>query len=83
MSRSVEGIFLNGVVQLTEQLMGIPDSTRVIVTFLEPGLVDLQAQGIDADQAHDLRTRLGAFKTEWDSPEMDIYDDYDTSKAAP
>jgi hypothetical protein len=44
--------------------------------------VDLAARGIDAQQAADLRARLHSFAAEWDNPEMDVYDDYDTAKAA-
>jgi hypothetical protein len=39
------------------------------------GKVDLSARGIDAEQAADLRARLKAFAEDWDSPEMDIYDE--------
>jgi hypothetical protein len=55
------------------------DETPVIVTFLT-GNVDLAAHGIDEKQAADLRARLTIFAEEWDSPEMDIYDNYDAAK---
>lgn len=42
---------------------------------------DLRARGIDQAQAADLRARLSAFAEEWDSPEMDVYNNYDASKA--
>lgn len=56
------------------------DQTRVLVTFLESSPISLQARGIDDAQAA-LRAQLYTFSEDWDSPEMDIYDDYDTVKA--
>jgi hypothetical protein len=53
---------------------------KLPVTFLGSNPVDLQARGIGEAQAADLRCRLAAFVEEWDSPEMDIYDDYDRAK---
>ncbi len=43
--------------------------------------VDLAARGICVAQAADLRARLHTFAEDWESPEMDIYDDYDTNIA--
>jgi len=57
------------------------DETRIIVTFLEPSRIDLRALGIDEKRAADLRARLTTFAEDWDSPEMDIYDEYDAAKA--
>jgi hypothetical protein len=54
---------------------------RVIVTFVEPRYIDLRERGIDETQAADLRARLATFAEDWDSPEMDIYDNYDAAKA--
>ena len=36
--------------------------------------------GIDKKQAAELRARLTTFAEDWDSPEMDIYDDYEKAK---
>ncbi|MDP6549843.1 MAG: hypothetical protein QF659_07210 [Dehalococcoidia bacterium] len=80
MLKSVEGIYRNGKIELAEAPTGIHDDTRVIVTFLGSNHVDLQARGIGEAQAADLRSRLATFVEEWDSPEMDIYDDYDGAK---
>lgn len=41
---------------------------------------DLQARGIDAAAAADLRARLEPFAEDWDSPEMSDYDHYDAAK---
>lgn len=41
---------------------------------------DLQARGIDAGAAADLRARLERFAEDWDSPEMTDYDHYDAAR---
>ena len=76
MFKTIEGIYRDGKVELTEIPGDIPDPSRVMVTFLEPHLVDLKSRGIEPEQAADLRARLATFAEEWESPEMDIYDDY-------
>jgi hypothetical protein len=80
MLRTVEGIYRDGKVELMEESGDIPDPARVIVTFLEPHLIDLRARGIDLQQAADLRARVDTFAEEWESQEMAIYDDYDAAK---
>ncbi len=79
MLRSIEGVYRNGEVVLAEQPVGVSDETRVIVTFLEANYVDLPSRGINAQQAAVLRERLSAFGEEWDSPEMSVYDNYDSA----
>jgi uncharacterized UPF0146 family protein len=59
----------------------ILDETRVVVTFLESGLIDLRTRGVNEEQAAELRARLATFADDWDSPEMSIYDNYDAAKA--
>ena len=44
-------------------------------------LIDLPTRGIDEAQAADLRSRLASFVEEWESPDMDLYDDYDSANA--
>jgi hypothetical protein len=78
---SFEGIYRNGSIELIGLPANISGEIRVIVTFLEPHSIDLRARGIDKDQAADLRARLATFAEDWDSPEMDIYDNYDKAKA--
>ena len=80
MLKAIEGIYQDGKVELKEPPGDIPDQTRVIVTFLTAHLIDLRGRGIDEAQAADLRGRLAAFAEEWDSPEMDVYDDYNSAK---
>ena len=81
MLTSVTGVFRNGQVILTEQPQNLPEGTQVIVTFLTP-VLDLAARSIDEAQAADLRARLQTFAPDWEQPEMDIYNDYDATKAA-
>jgi hypothetical protein len=81
MLRTIEGVFHDGKIELAEVPADMRDKTRVIVTFLETNLVNLRQHGIDKAHAAELRGRLATFAGEWDSPEMDIYDDYDAAKA--
>ena len=82
MLTSVTGVYRNGQVILTEQPQNLPDEAQVIITFLIPPAIELITRGIDETQAADLRARLRTFAVEWDDPAMDIYNDYDTAKAA-
>jgi len=81
MLKSVEGMYHNGKVKLSEIPTDVTDGTRVIVTFLKPRAIDLRNRGIDEAQAANLRARLATFVEDWDSPDMDIYDDYDNVRA--
>ena len=76
--QTLEGIYRNGKVELTGVPYGVPEATPVLVTFLENKGVSLRERGIDEAQAADLRMRLATFAEDWDSPEMDVYDDYET-----
>ena len=82
MLTSITGVYRHGQIILTEQPSDLPDEIQVIVTFLTPQSIDLAARGIDVAQAADLRARLHTFAAEWESPEMDVYDDYVAAKAA-
>ena len=81
MPRSVEGVYRDGKIELAEPPRDVRDETRVIVTLLDSGHVDLRARGIDEAHAAELRARLATFAEDWDSPEMDLYDDYNAAKA--
>jgi len=81
MLKSIEGVYRDGKVELAELPAGVRDEARVIVTFLESDYVDLQTRGIQPAQAAVLRERLSTFAEDWDSPDMDMYDRYDTAKA--
>ena len=81
MLRSIEGLYRNGQVELSEMPVQISEPTSVIVTFIESNLIDLQTRHIDKSQAADLRARLSTFAEDWEIPEMTIYDNYDANKA--
>ena len=81
MLKTIEGIYRQGRIELTEEPRDVREETRVLVTFLEPNLIDLRARGIDEAQAAELCARLATFTEDWESPEMSIYDDYDAAKA--
>lgn len=82
MLSSIEGIYRDGKIKLVEMPTNIRNNTRVIVTFLKGSdRIDLRARGIGEVQAADLLGRLSTFVEDWESPEMDIYDDYDKSKS--
>ena len=81
MLKSVEGIYRHGKVGLAEPPTDVKDNTRVIVTFLDSRAIDLEMHEMNQAKAAELRSRLEAFAEEWESPEMDVYDDYDSAKA--
>ena len=81
MLKSIEGVYRNGRVELTQLPDNVTDETRVIVTFLQPNQIDLSSCGIDQTQASVLRANLSTFADDWNSPEMSIYDNYDAAKA--
>lgn len=86
MLQAVEGVYRNGKIELLE-VPAASEGMRVIVTFLDssadqavsvskPNLsIDLESRGISPEQAADLRSRLQTFAEDWDSPEMDVYDE--------
>ncbi|MCI0388305.1 MAG: hypothetical protein MOB07_06015 [Acidobacteria bacterium] len=81
MLTTVEGFYRNGIVELSEVPSRISENTRVIVTFMENGTVDLASSGINQQQAAELSARLQTFAEDWESEEMSIYDDYDAAKS--
>ena len=75
MVKSVEGVYRNGKVELMEPIAEA-EGSRVIVTWFQlAGSVDLRERGINETQAADLRRRLATFALDWDSPEMNAYDE--------
>jgi hypothetical protein len=77
---SVEGVYRNGRIELTESPNKVPEGTCVIVTFVISNDIDLASQGIDREQAKTLRASLANFSDDWNSPEMSVYDNYDAAK---
>ena len=80
MLMSLKGIYRNGQVELAERPRNIRSDTPVIVTFLETSEVDLREHGIDEQEAAALRASFATFAEDWESPEMDIYDNYEIQK---
>lgn len=80
MLTTVQGVYRDGRIELTENPSDVPEGTTVIVTFMKPGGINLKSQGIDKEQARVLRESLSTFSEDWDSPEMSIYDDYDANR---
>jgi hypothetical protein len=70
---TIEGTYKDGKVELSEKPAQLSES-RVLVTFLETGGVDLRARGVSEAQAAELRARLKTFAEDWERPEADIYD---------
>jgi len=81
MLKSVEGVYRDGKIELTDLPEDVRDDTRVIVTFLETNHVNLRERGIGEGQAAELRAQLETFAEDWNSPDMSVYDNYDASKA--
>ena len=80
MSTTIEGVYHNGKIELSETPSDVREGTRVVVYFLPTGSIDLRERGIDEEQAANLRARLGCFAEDWESSEMSIYDNYDEEK---
>jgi hypothetical protein len=75
MLKSIEGVIRNGKVELLEPAPS-EEGARVVVTFIPSrNEVDLAARGITPQQASDLRARLKSFESDWNRPEMEIYDE--------
>jgi hypothetical protein len=81
MFTSVPGVYRKGKIELEQQPKNITDETRVIVTFLNSGSVNLRKRGFTKKQTEQLREQLSSFAEEWESPEMSAYDDYDAAKS--
>lgn len=81
MLTSVEGVYRDGKVELYELPEEIGEGRRVIVTFVESPSVALRDRGIDEEQAAKLRESLASFAEDWESPEMEVYNDYDAARA--
>ncbi len=73
MSKTVEGIYRDGKVELLETPPDVEEA-RVVVTFMTEGDIDLAEREIDEAQAADLRARLQTFAEDWERPEMGAYD---------
>jgi hypothetical protein len=70
MLKSVEGVYRDGKIELTELPGDVRDETRVIVTFL----LAEEAQGIEPQGWAELG--MSRLEQEWDNPEVAVYDDW-------
>lgn len=70
---TIEGIYKNGQVILTETPVEVNES-KVLITFLDTKEINLQERGINESQASELRAKLSPMAEDWNLPEMDIYD---------
>jgi hypothetical protein len=59
------------------------EGTRVIVTFIDLGDIDLEPQDITQTQTEALRNNLVTSEEDWESPEMSVYANYDAAKSSP
>ena len=82
MLTTIEGVYRDGKIEFSQIPHDVCDGTPVIVTFLSSDSVDLQERGIDRAQAASLRAQLATFAEDWESPEMNVYDNYDETKSA-
>lgn len=81
MLTTIDGVYRDGRIELSNLPSNVVEDTKVIVTFVSADTVDLAAHGIDQLQAAALRNSLNAFADDWNSPEMSIYDNYDAAKS--
>lgn len=81
MSTTIEGIYRDGKIELSEAPKDVSEGARVVVTFPSSDTIDLRERGINKAQAADLRARLATFAEDWESPEMSAYDNYDEAKS--
>lgn len=81
MLTTIEGVYRDGKIEFSQIPHNVYDGAPVIVTFLSPDSVNLQERGIDRAQAAGLRAQLATFAEDWESPEMNVYDNYDETKS--
>lgn len=77
----LQGTYRNGRVELKDNPAGLAENSPVLVT-ISTLPVDLGMVGISPKTAAELRAHMAGFAEEWDSPEMEVYDDYDAAQSA-
>ena len=78
-----QGTVKHGVVKLPPEA-DLPDGTKVRIEPVnseDSGGAEQRLRSLNPAQLTVLRARLASFAEEWESPEMDMYDDYDAAKA--
>jgi hypothetical protein len=81
MMTSIQGVYREGRIELAESPANVSEGTLVIVTFLSNGDANLADRGIGPAQAAELRARLASFAEEWESSEMNAYDNDHAAKS--
>lgn len=81
MSTTIQGVYRDGKIELSTTPRDVSDDTLVIVTFLAANSINLQERGIDEAQAAALHGRFASFAEDWESAEMNAYDNYDEVKS--
>ena len=76
MLKTMDGLFHNGKIEFSDIHFNIPNNSKVVVTVLEDDSINLNDRGINKSDAVELRSKLASFSCDWDSPEMDIYNNY-------
>jgi hypothetical protein len=64
---------------LSDRLQLSRDLTAASARRQSDGTMDLRSIGMDEERAAEQRWRLAAFAEDWDAPEMDVYDQYDST----
>ena len=82
MLETIEGVYRDGKIELLRTPRDVSGDTPVIVTFLASNSINLRERGIDEEQAAVLRASLKSFAEDWESSEMDAYDNYDEAKSS-
>ena len=80
MSTINQGVYRDGKIELSTTPHDESEDTSVIVTFLASNSINLREHGIDEAQAAVLRGRFASFAEDWESAEMDVYENYDEVK---
>jgi len=81
MTTVIEAVFENGVFKpLVEADFKENHRYKMIVEEPTTETVDLAASGIDQQHVAELRAKLQTFAEDWESGEMNVYDDYDAAK---
>lgn len=73
MLKSIEGIYDNGQIELSEAPQGV-SRARVIVTFLPVDESTPQPPSFTARELAELRGKLAAWDDDWNAPGMEAYD---------
>ena len=80
MLKTIKNVYRDSKIELSKTPCDLFDDTPVIATFLASNSIDLRERDIDESQAAVLRANLKSFAEDWESPEMNVYDNYDAAK---